>query len=905
MAEIASAFVSLIPSARGFGAAVNRQIDPQGTRAGDRFGSQFTRGADGRLRDLNGRFVSQSEAMGSEGGRRAGSRFSSGLKSVVGPAIALLGTAAIGSFLRDSIGEAREAQKVGALTESIIKSTGGAAKITADQVGDLATKISLKTGMDDEAIQSGANLLLTFKNVRNEAGRGAKIFDRATAAAADLSAAGFGDLAGTSKQLGKALNDPIKGISALGRSGVTFTEDQKKMIKGFVAQGDVLSAQKIILKEVESQVGGAAAATATSGEKAAVAFGNLKEAIGTALLPVVDRVATYLTTTFIPALYKIPAIVAQFRTYLAPVIAFFQSFINGSGQGGAKIEGFRATVMTALVAVQSIFRSTVSIVTSLWARFGGIITSFLQNSMTNVLTILRGAFDVVSGIFKTVAALLKGDWKGAWDGIKQILRGALTVIQGIIKQGFNIVKSLVSAAGTAIKAAAKGAFNGLKEGAQAGWAKLKTYVQGIPGKIKDAFSGATTLLTDIGGFMVDGLKNGLSAAWHKVTDFVDAGVKKIPKAIRKLMGIASPSKVTTKLGEFIGQGLVNGLRNGTGGMDAYLKEVTTKITDSLKLRKVELKRARPGASKKQRARVSAYNDRERKSVAKYNEAAKKAVDVQKAAVDQLAKSLSGLGGRIDQAKSDLKGLQDARASLADQTASSISGELSLAETGGKKLSFATIAGNVSGLKARAMAFAGKLRALLAAGIPAGLVQEVASLGTVAGIGVANALLSGSQQQIGQLAADYAGIDTYSKQIGDVVAGSMYDAGIRAQEGLLNGLLNDAQIQLAANKLGSKLTKAVKKALGIKSPSRVFQNEVGKYIPAGVVAGIDDGQRALDRRVAGMVSVAKIGKVQPGDFDGGVAASGAPSVTQNIYPQPKQTEQEIGNASANRIMWAMS
>src|SRR5690606_34628428 len=132
--------------------------------------------------------------------------------------------------------------------EQIIKSTGGAAKVSADQVGSLATAISNKSGMDDEAIQSGANLLLTFKNVRNEAGKGANIFDRATQAATDLSAAGFGDMAGQSKMLGKALNDPIKGISALSRSGVTFTEGQKDQIKTMVESGDLLGAQKLMLK---------------------------------------------------------------------------------------------------------------------------------------------------------------------------------------------------------------------------------------------------------------------------------------------------------------------------------------------------------------------------------------------------------------------------------------------------------------------------------------------------------------------------------------------------------------------------------------------------------------------------------------------------------------------------------
>lgn len=247
--------------------------------------------APGVAASLNGPGAAAAANAGKTGGARFGGTFGASFKKVIGPALALGAATATIGFLKDSVGEAREAQKVGALTNNVIKTTGGIANISAKQVEKLSTAISNKTGIDDEAVQSGANLLLTFKNVRNEAGKGANIFDRATEAAADLSASGFGDLKGASKQLGKALNDPVKGISALGRAGVTFTEGQKKQIKTMVKAGDTLGAQKIILKEVESQVGGAAEATATNGEKMKVAFGNLQESIGTALIPVLDKAA--------------------------------------------------------------------------------------------------------------------------------------------------------------------------------------------------------------------------------------------------------------------------------------------------------------------------------------------------------------------------------------------------------------------------------------------------------------------------------------------------------------------------------------------------------------------------------------------------------------------------------------
>lgn len=194
-------------------------------------------------------------------------------------------------FMRGANEEARESQKVNAQTSAALKSTGASAWASTKGIGALAASISNKSGIDDEAIQSGENLLLTFKNVRNEAGKGSKIFDRATQSAVDLSAAGFGSIEGASKMLGKALNDPIKGISALGRAGVTFTASQKKQIETMVKAGDTLGAQKIIMKEVESQVKGSAAAQATSADKLKVSWANYKEEIGTKLLPVMDKMA--------------------------------------------------------------------------------------------------------------------------------------------------------------------------------------------------------------------------------------------------------------------------------------------------------------------------------------------------------------------------------------------------------------------------------------------------------------------------------------------------------------------------------------------------------------------------------------------------------------------------------------
>lgn len=286
MAEVASAYVSLMPSAKGFGSKLDGQIsgdiDKSGKKAGIGFGKLFAAGA----------------ALG-------------------------LGAKAF-SFLGDSLAEATDAQVIGARTENVIKKMGNAAGISAKQVGDLAGAISAKTGIDDEAIQSGQNLLLTFGNVRNEAGKGNKIFSQASKLMVDMSAAMGTDAKGSAIQLGKALNDPIKGITALSRVGVSFTEGQKEQIKALVETGNTMGAQKVILGELERQFGGAAAAMTTPAEKAKVAWGNFQEQIGTALLPVVEKVSNYFTTKIVPALSD-----------------FVTGMQEGTGAGGRLVDVFQ------------------------------------------------------------------------------------------------------------------------------------------------------------------------------------------------------------------------------------------------------------------------------------------------------------------------------------------------------------------------------------------------------------------------------------------------------------------------------------------------------------------------------------------------------------------------------------
>jgi len=157
---------------------------------------------------------------------------------------------ALGIYIRNTI----EAEKVQSQLASRIKDTGGAAGKSVADLNKVSAALQNLTTFDDESIGRVQAMLLTFRNIKGDN------FDSATKAVLNLSTAMGTDLNSAALQVGKALNDPIAGISALSRAGVQFSEDQKKAIKALVETGDAAGAQQIILRELQGEMGTAAEA---------------------------------------------------------------------------------------------------------------------------------------------------------------------------------------------------------------------------------------------------------------------------------------------------------------------------------------------------------------------------------------------------------------------------------------------------------------------------------------------------------------------------------------------------------------------------------------------------------------------------------------------------------------------
>ena len=331
-----------------------------------------------------------------KGVKSAEGAFSGLGKSLTGLA-ALVATAfsvkAIVDFGKESILAAEGVATANARISTIAKSMGIFGDATDDvtkRLVEYAEANELSLAVDANVIKATQAKLLTFKELAGSADEVGGAFDRATMAAIDLAAAGFGTAESNAVQLGKALNDPIKGITALTRSGITFTEAEREKIKALTESGQVLEAQNMILAAIETQVGGTAAATANMSDIMGLAFKNIKETVGAALLPAFEEVGGALVPLIQDLLPKLESFINE---RIAPALMNFAtgfSDLVGRFREGESIGDIFATMFQSI---------------SEWFTGGGFSSAF-EGLMQLRQDLIQAILDALPGILEGLIAML-------------------------------------------------------------------------------------------------------------------------------------------------------------------------------------------------------------------------------------------------------------------------------------------------------------------------------------------------------------------------------------------------------------------------------------------------------------------------------------------------------------------
>ncbi len=503
---------------------------------------------------------------------KAGGMMGSAIKTVAGIAagVGVAGFLALGKAIFDGVGDAREAQQLLAQTNAVIESTGSAAGRSATQITDLATALSASAGKSlfgDSDVQAAENLLLTFTNIKGA------VFDAATAISVDMAQALGGAPKDQAIALGKALNDPIKGITALSRVGVTFTEEQKATVATMVEMGDVAGAQTIILNELNKEFGGSAAAAAEADGGWAQfkdTMGELAESVGAMLLPLLNELVGMLNDNVVP-------VVTAVVDALGGVMEAFQDAGAGSSEFGEAIGYVGEQVGLSADAVEEIVFVVQDVIK--WFNDGGAASADLgdqvedlngiwEKALEVITNVVNGYMDVIDSVLPQIQQFIAdhGDeisafFKAAWDSIVEIVNLALDIynavvppvlhaiagfidehgseIQRILGAAWTIISNLISGTLDTIKGVLKVALDLIN----GDWDKAWKDIQGIVDTQTKAIQGIVTGFLDLIAGFFDTSFNDIIKVW---TDNWN-----------QLVDIANGLDWTA-----IGQGIIDGIEEG-------------------------------------------------------------------------------------------------------------------------------------------------------------------------------------------------------------------------------------------------------------------------------------------------------------------------------------------------------
>lgn len=366
-----------------------------------------------------------------------------------------IGVSKLLSGAREAIGLAEIQANAQIRLAAVVKATGGAAGFTAIELQDMASNLQKVTTVGDEEILGLQSILLTFKNIKGD------VFEATAEAALDMAVVLGTDAKSGAIQLGKAMNDPIKGVTALSRVGIQFTDQQREQIKIMQESGDIFGAQAIILREMQGQFGGLARAMAEGpiGKTLQLqnAMGDLREEIGNRLIPA----KLFLTKV----MFSVTDLMNQIGSAISVLIPSFDGVSQGAINFGVAFGGIVTAGLAVLFIVPKIVIAFVAIkraALALQASLGpvGIATALTglaasaaiaaavtvqsQDEIAAAIANSESALSSSEDRMKRIDLLKGGGTGGAGGGVSGSASGSALGFRGIEDIGRTIQENLLT-----------------------------------------------------------------------------------------------------------------------------------------------------------------------------------------------------------------------------------------------------------------------------------------------------------------------------------------------------------------------------------------------------------------------------------------------------------------------------
>lgn len=527
------------------------------------------------------------------------------------------------------------------------------------------------------------------------------------------------------------------------------------------------------------------------------------------------------------------------KTYVGLVVAYWRTMWN--------------VVSTVVKVVFNVVSAYVRAVLPIWKAAFQAMWGVIKAVFNAIKGVVKAALQIIKGVIKVVTSAIKGDWKGVWEGIKQILsgvwnaikavvKGAIGVVKSVISGGLGVIKAVWSAAWNAVKSVLSAAWNGIKNAVTSAVSKVVNTVKGIHGKVMGALSGIASWLYTAGKDLIQGMVNGVKGMVGSLADSVKDVVGGAIDAGKSLLGIKSPSRVFKKIGHQTVEGLIIGIRQGNKKAEKAAKALASRVVGGFM-------KAMDGSKRDQKKYLKDMRKWVRQSFdGKEQNALLKRIKNSATRTRTLLKREGEVTRKLREQIAKRNALKEDKASFIDSMRQGISAQANVLNAGNNAT---TIRESLEAQVTKVREFAKNLKAMAGMGYPKELIAQVAGAGIEGGAEVAKALVAANGADASGIASAFTEINKIATSQSKSLGNMLYNPGIQAANGLIDGLMKRRKhIEKALMSIAKGMEKAIRKALGIKSPSRVMA-ALAKFIPEGIAKGIQDNAKKATGAAAQM------------------------------------------------------
>jgi phage-related protein len=415
------------------------------------------------------------------------------------------------------------------------------------------------------------------------------------------------------------------------------------------------------------------------------------------------------------------------------------------------------------------------------------------------VAVLAGLPGKALGALSSLGSRLAGVLRSAGNSALGAARSAGSSIVSFFGGLPGRVRSAVSSLGSRVAGVFRSAGSAALGAARSAGASIVSYFNGLPGRVRGALSGAGSALVGVGRDLIRGMISGVSSMAGSIASKARSVVSGAISAAKSALGINSPSKVFAAIGRDTGRGFIQGLTGTASKIKATTDKLARDIIKAFQGRKTRL-------DDRLVALVDSGNKRLTKLAAQRDKLAQRIADAQKFATDTTKAALAAF-------------------SLQSLT----QGDEAVTRKG--------IAAGLQDAVKRVKSFTAQINTLARKGLRKDLLQQIIGLGPEQGAEIASVLASSTKDSLKRINSLQGQLAKASGTLGKSSADILFDAGKNAGKGFLAGLQGQRKaIEKLMLTIAKGMQSAIRKALRIKSPSRVFMR-IGDMTGLGLHLGL--------------------------------------------------------------------